>query len=128
MSHDKKRNSATSPLNTLTYIDAHLHLADPGYAGKVAEVVEDAGQHNVSQMLSNATDYQSSLETIRLAKLFPGRVLAAVGVHPFTVTKSNDLDLDKFGKTIDDSASWITALGEIGLDGKYTQDEGIKAT
>lgn len=128
MSYDKNRNSAASPLSTLSYVDAHLHLADPGYAGKVTKVVEDAGQHNVTKMLSNAVDYESSLATIRLAKQFPGRVLAAVGVHPFTVTKSSALDLDKFRGTIDDNAGWIRAIGEIGLDGKYTQDERIKAT
>jgi TatD DNase family protein len=78
-------------------------------------------------MLSNAVDYESSLETIRLAIQFPGCVLAAVGVHPFTATKSSALDLGKFGGTIDDNAGWIKAIGEIGLDGKYTQDEHIKA-
>jgi TatD DNase family protein len=127
MSDDKNRNSATSPSTTLSYVDAHIHLADPGYAGRVEEVVEDASQHNVSQMLSNAVDYESSLATIRLAKRFPARVLAAVGVHPFTATKSNALDLDKFRTLIDDNDRWITAIGEIGLDGKYTQDEHRKA-
>jgi len=110
----------------LTYVDAHLHLADPGYAGKVEAVVEEAGQHDVTQMLSNATDYESSLETIRLAKKFPDRVLAAVGVHPSTATRSSALNLNKFAEMIDDNARWIKAIGEIGLDGTYTQDERAK--
>jgi TatD DNase family protein len=28
---------------------------------------------------------------------------------------------------IDENAEWISAIGEIGLDGKYTQDESVKA-
>ena len=127
MSHDMKHKSANSHFRTVGYIDAHIHLADPRYGGKLEEVIQDAAQHNVSQMLSNATDYQSSLETIRLAKEFPNRVLAAVGVHPFTVIESDNLHLDKFGRMIDENSRSITAIGEIGLDGKYTQDEHIRA-
>jgi TatD DNase family protein len=127
MSHDKNSNSATSILTALTYVDAHLHLADPGYADKVEEVVDDAAQHNVSRMLSNAVDHESSLATIRLAKQFPSRVLAAVGVHPFTVTRPGALNLDKFSRMIDDNSGWISAIGEIGLDGKYAQDERVRA-
>jgi TatD DNase family protein len=111
----------------LSFIDAHLHLADNGYAGKVEEVVEDAAQHNVHQMLSNATDYESSIETIRLAKRFPGHVLAAIGVHPSTATRSGAFNLEKFANTIDANHELISAIGEIGLDGTYTQDEAAKA-
>jgi TatD DNase family protein len=102
-------------------------LADSGYAGKVGEVIHDAAEHNVSQMLSNATDYKSSLATINLAKAFPERVLAAVGVHPLTVLQSSNLHLEEFGKLIDENSERITAIGEVGLDGKYTQDERLRA-
>ena len=113
-------------MKALSYIDAHLHLTDPGYADKVDAVVEEAGQHDVTQMLSNATDYETSLETIRLAKQFPDRVLAAVGVHPSTATRSSAPNLNKFAEMIDDNARWIKAIGEIGLDGTYAQDERAK--
>jgi len=110
----------------LSFVDAHIHLADPGYAGKVEEVVENAKRHNVSRMLSNATDYETSLATINLAKQYPDQVLAAVGVHPFTATKTEPLHLDKFSALLDANAAWVRAIGEIGLDGKYTQDEEVK--
>ena len=110
----------------MSFVDAHIHLADPGYTGKVQEVVENANQHNVSQMLSNATDYETSLATISLAKQYPSKVLAAVGVHPFTATKTESFHLDKFATLLDENRDWVRAIGEIGLDGKYTQDERIK--
>ena len=110
----------------MSFVDAHIHLADPGYAGKVEEVVENANRHNVSRMLSNATDYETSLATISLAKQYPGKVFAAIGVHPFTATKTESLHLDKFAALLDENVDWVRAIGEIGLDGKYTQDEGIK--
>lgn len=110
----------------MSFVDAHIHLADSGYTGKVQEVVENANQHNVSQMLSNATDYETSLATIGLTKQYPGQVLAAVGVHPFTATKTESFHLDKFATLLNDNRDWVRAIGEIGLDGKYTQDERIR--
>jgi TatD DNase family protein len=110
----------------LSFVDAHIHLADPGYAGKVEEVVENANRHNVSCMLSNATDYETSLATISLAKQHPGKVVAAVGVHPSAATKTESFQLDKFAALLDENADWVKAIGEIGLDGKYSQDERIK--
>jgi len=124
---DKNNKSANSPTKTVHYIDAHIHLADQRYAGKVEEIVQAAPRHNVSQMLSNATDYQSSLDTINLAKKFPQQVLAAVGVHPSAVVESDNLHLQEFGKMIDANRGSITAIGEVGLDGKYTQDGQIMA-
>ena len=110
----------------MSFVDAHIHLADPGYTGRVEEVVENAKRHNVSCMLSNATDYETSIATISLAKQYPSKVLAAVGVHPFTATKTESAQLEKFEALLDENADWVRAIGEIGLDGKYTQDTLIK--
>jgi TatD DNase family protein len=126
MFQEKMRKSEASQLGTMGYVDAHIHLADPGYAGKVEEMIQDAAQHNVSQMLSNAVDYETSLETIKIAKSSSGRVLAAVGIHPSATLKRDDLHLDEFEKMVDENADSISAIGEIGLDGKYSQDERIK--
>jgi len=114
-------------LEKVNFIDAHVHLADPAYTNKVDEILQAAMEHNVSKILSNATDYQSSLDTINLAKKFPHRVLAAVGVHPSAVVEGIDLHLEEFEDTVTTNREWISAVGEIGLDGKYTQDARIRA-
>jgi len=110
----------------LSYVDAHLHLADPAYTGRIEQVIEDATTNNVSYLLSNAVDYSTSVQTITLAKNYRGKVLAAIGVHPSTVTKTADYQLDKFEELIDKNEDYAQAVGEIGLDGKYTQDEALK--
>ncbi len=94
--------------------------------GKLEGVLENANKHNVSCMLSNATDYETSLATISLAKQHQSKVLAAIGVHPSIATKTDSFHLDKFAALLDENRDWVTAIGEIGLDGKYTQDERIK--
>jgi TatD DNase family protein len=47
-------------------------------------------------------------------------------VHPSAPTKTETFQLDKFAALLDKNADWVKAIGEIGLDGKYTQDERIK--
>ena len=113
----------------MSYVDAHIHLADAGYVGKVEQVITDASRHNVSHILSNAVDYETSLQTITLAKQHPGKVLAAIGVHPSTIVfrPTENLHLEKFEATIEENSEYVKAIGEIGLDGKYTQDDETRA-
>jgi len=110
----------------LSFVDAHTHLAEQGYAGKIGEIMEDAKANGISYVLSNATDYQTSLETIALAKRYQGTVLAAVGVHPSVASKDEDPHLEKFPALVEENKNWIKAIGEIGLDGKYSTSDRVK--
>jgi TatD DNase family protein len=110
----------------LTYIDAHLHVADPGYAGQVDLIIQDSSKNNVSHLLSNAVDHETSLETISLAKRHESLILAAIGVHPSIATKISDCKLDNFEKLLQENGNDVRAIGEIGLDGTYTQDPDRK--
>lgn len=101
-----------------------MHLADPGFAGRVELAISDARENHVELLLSNAVDYETSLETIGLARRYP-EVLAAIGVHPSTATYSSDYKLDEFERLIDANEGYVKAIGEIGLDGKYTRDEKL---
>lgn len=116
--------SATpSKTNLLTYVDAHLHLADAGYSGRIQEIISDASENNVSQLLSNATDYQTSVQTLEIAAKYHPIVLAAIGVHPWTANTEADCQLDEFEELIKANETLVEAIGEIGLDGKYPQNE-----
>ena len=110
----------------MSYIDAHLHLADPAYNSSTKAIIEDATRNNVTRLLSNAVDYSTSVETISLAKQYERTVLAAVGIHPSIVVGETGYDLTPFERLIDENREYVKAIGEIGLDGKYTQDEEKK--
>ncbi len=71
-------------------------------------------------------DYETSTQTIALAKRYSSRVLAAIGVHPSTVMNTKDQRLDEFQQLIEEDAEYVAAIGEVGLDGKYTQDEQVR--
>lgn len=109
----------------LSYVDAHIHLADPAY-GQVEPVLDDAAANCVDYLLSNGMDYGSSLRTVDLAKRYD-KVIAAVGAHPWTATNANAaLDLSAFDQLIEENMKQVRAIGEIGLDGQYTQDDAKK--
>lgn len=90
-------------------------------------MIENAKRNNIVHLLSNSTDYESSTKTAALARHYPGIVLAAVGVHPWTATNSDNYQLEKFEELIQENADAVKAIGEIGLDGKYTQDEALRS-
>jgi TatD DNase family protein len=86
-------------------------------------VLDDAAANNVAYLVSNGMDYESSLRTIDLSKRYD-KVVAAVGVHPWTVTNSNGaLDFSIFEQLIEDNREQVRAIGEIGLDRQYSQDD-----
>jgi TatD DNase family protein len=105
----------------LSYVDAHIHLADPGYSGRIGQVVEDATQNEVAFLLSNAVDQETSIQTLSIARQYHTRVLAAIGVHPWTIVNSKEWNPEEFETLITQNRDIVAAIGEIGLDGKYTQ-------
>jgi len=112
----------------LSYVDAHLHLTDPAYSGLVEDVLKNATENGVDCLLSNGTDYDTSVRTLDLAKQYGNRVLAAVGIHPWTVTNANrELDLEIFEKVLEENREHVAAIGEVGLDGQYPQDDTKRA-
>ena len=111
----------------MSYVDAHLHLADADYAGQIENVVQNAVENGVARLLSNGMDYESSVRTVNLAKQYEGLVIAAVGVHPWTSTNATQsVDLSAFERLIEENRQQVKAIGEVGLDGKYSQDDDKK--
>gem|GEM_PF-1591900 len=38
----------------MSYVDAHLHLAEPGFAGRIEQALDDAIKNKVMCLLSNS--------------------------------------------------------------------------
>lgn len=102
-------------------IDAHIHLSDPEYAGHIDEIMADAKTTGIAALVSNASDYQTSIESLQLAQKYPEIVYVALGIHPWNVNvlKENELEdtLNLISKKACDRS--VVAIGEIGLDCKY---------
>ena len=106
----------------MKFVDAHIHLSDKEYNGKVETLIEDARKSDVIALVSNSMNYESSMLSLQLAQQNPGLVHAALGIHPWNVQllSSNELEqtLDLIFKQ-GRCRERVVAIGEVGLDFSY---------
>ena len=102
-------------------VDAHIHLSDTEYNNHTDELVADAKTYNVTALVSNSMDLQTSQESLKLAEKHPRLVYPALGIHPWNVNVLKENELENTLKLISDEnqKKTVIAIGEIGLDSKY---------
>jgi len=107
----------------MKFVDAHVHLSDKEYAGDIDEIIAEAKDSNVVALVSNSMDYETSVGSLRLAETYPRMVFAALGVHPWNVKALTEDDLQQMLGLISSQKQnkALVAIGEIGLDYKYTK-------
>jgi len=114
----------------MRFVDAHIHLSDEEYAGHVSDVLTEAKNSGVAAVVSNSMDLRTCLGTLELAKRHRGLVYAALGIHPWTVNDLKEEELEQVSQLISAQKRnrAFVALGEIGLDSKYTDiwDKQVK--
>lgn len=101
----------THPPDRTILIDTHCHLNDPSFADSLDDVLDRARRAGVVRFIIPAYDRVSLPRTLELARLYPGVVFPAFGVHPWYL---EDGALDDLGGYLD--AEETVAVGEIGLD------------
>lgn len=97
------------------YFDSHSHYDDEAYDDDRYELIERMHQNGVKNIINIGTNRQTSLFSIRLAEKYDF-IYASVGVHPeFAGDEADEvMALAKENK--------VVAIGEIGLDYHYRQD------
>jgi len=98
----------------LPYTDTHCHLDFDRFHPDRDQVLKRAWEAGLVWILNPGIDLQTSQAAINLAKDFPGKINAAVGVHPnYGKTWTNEL----FSRLREQVRSpEVVAIGEIGLD------------
>jgi TatD DNase family protein len=116
---DRKQAPLPQPLPVPT-VDAHAHIEivtndAPGSAA-VKEVLDQAKSVNVDRIVQVGYSAEQSQWCVDMANAFPGRVLAAVALHPNEAPVVADLEAD--WKIIAELAKEprVRAIGETGLD------------
>ncbi|MEG1538061.1 MAG: TatD family hydrolase, partial [Clostridiales bacterium] len=97
--------------------DTHAHLDDRKIYDELGAVLERAETAGVAKIATIGCDWPSSLMSVRLAEKYPGRVFAAVGVHPQDAPTLTAEMLEKLFQLAQEKA--VVAWGEIGLDYHY---------
>jgi TatD DNase family protein len=116
---DRELAPLPEPLPVPT-VDAHAHLEivtnDKPDSAAVRKVLDDAKSVNVDRIVQVGYSAEQSQWCVDLANAFPGRVLAAVALHPNEAPVTEDLERD--WKIIEKLAvePRVRAIGETGLD------------
>jgi TatD DNase family protein len=110
----------------MEFVDAHIHLSDSEYEGKVQEIIEDARRSNVVALVSNSMNLKTSHLSLQLAEENPGFVFAALGIHPWNVKTLSQNEVQDTADLIlehNKHEEKTIAVGEIGLDYKYAKEK-----
>lgn len=94
-------------------VDTHAHLVDGRLLERLSEVLKNAREAGVGQVLSVGTTAADSVSTLELAEANPG-VYAAVGIHPNHAAEAGRDDWDRVVALA--SHLRVRAVGETGLD------------
>lgn len=106
----------------MRYIDTHAHYNDEVYKDNLEEVLNIVKEANVDKIVNVGYSVEGSKECIELAKKYD-YIYSTIGIHPENVDDNVDeleqlYNQNKNGK--------IVAIGEIGLDYAYVQDNKEK--
>lgn len=104
------------------WFDTHTHLflldEVAGQNGPsptaIDRVLREAWEAGVSYVLCVAIDLETSLQAVTLARRYPGRVFAAVGVHPNSAGAAREEDWPRIVELA--KCEEVVAIGETGLD------------
>jgi len=108
----------------MRFVDAHIHLSDPEYSGKIDDIVKNAKQVGVVVMVSNSMNLDTCKLSLKLAEEHASLIYAALGIHPWNV---NQLKPDELERTVDfilqngTDRRRVVAIGEVGLDPQYAK-------
>jgi TatD DNase family protein len=89
--------------------DSHCHPQFPEYDADRAVIIQRAIEEGVS-MLAVGTSVETSRQAIELTRAYPGKIWAAVGIHPTEESSQFDA-LSQLAAHPD-----VVAIGECGLD------------
>jgi len=106
-------------LEKMKLTDAHVHLSDVEYAGRIDELIADAKNSGVVALVTNSMDLKTCQSDLTLAEKYPDLVYPALGVHPWNVNVLKETELEEAIDLVQKHKNAVKAIGEIGLDYKY---------
>ena len=98
--------------------DTHCHLDDPRLVGELDAVLERAKEAGVRRMttIGCANDVESVRSAVDIARRYPGRISATVGVHPHDAKHLDDALCDAIRDAGTDPC--VVAIGDSITDGQ----------
>ncbi|WP_417598965.1 TatD family hydrolase [Oceanospirillum sp.] len=109
---DSQQNAllgAPSPL-----IDIGVNLTNERFNGKIAEVVAQSLEANVTNQIITGTSFASSKAALALCERYPEQFRSTVGIHPHDASEFNSSAHSNLRDLL--QSTYCVAVGETGLD------------
>lgn len=97
-----------------TYIDIGINLTNKQFQNDIDDVVQNALDADVSQMILTGTSVRNSEESSRIAKEYPGILYATAGIHPHDAKSFDAQSISKLRNLL--KQKHVVSVGECGLD------------
>ena len=98
----------------MNLIDTHTHLYVKEFSNDIDEVIRRAEEEGVNKFFLPAIDSSETSAMFELEKIFPGKCIAMIGLHPCSVKENYKEELSKVEQLLDERK--FAAIGETGLD------------
>lgn len=100
-------------------IDTHTHLCDTRFNNQREQIIADMLQDGLCAICETGADLISSQQAVKLA-MQHDKIYAIVGTHPEDAEQLDNASLDYYRQVSTNPK--VVAIGEIGLDYYYTQE------
>nr|WP_294926308.1 TatD family hydrolase [uncultured Flavobacterium sp.] len=97
-----------------TYIDIGINLTNKQFQNDTDDVVQDALDADVSQMILTGTSVRNSEESSRIAKEYPCILYSTAGIHPHDAKSFDAQSIAKLRNLL--KQKQVVSVGECGLD------------
>lgn len=101
----------------LTFIDSHAHLTDDSFDADRVAVIDRIFSGPVQQFIEIGCEELEWRPALQLAEDYPGRVYAALGIHPIEAHSRTEANLSVLDQLLNEKNA--VAIGEVGLDYTY---------
>jgi TatD DNase family protein len=103
-------------------IDAHCHLEQNDYDKDRDEVIEKC-RKELKAVITSCAHPSDFDKTLQIADRYKGFVFPCFGIHPEYIKDAAEKDIEEFVEKVKGNRDRIVAIGEIGLDYNWVQEE-----
>src|SRR3989344_2913920 len=102
------------------FIDVHCHI-DSYKDAEISKIIRECREEDVKIIVNNGVDPKTNRKILILTEKF-SEVKAAVGIYPIEALKMSDSEIDKEIEFIKKNKDKIVAIGEVGIDLKWSSE------
>ncbi len=98
----------------MKYIDIGINLTNKQFNNEIPQIIRNAIEAGVGQMILTGTSVKNSEESANLATKYPAELFATAGIHPHDAKHFDGESISRLRKLLEQSH--VVSVGECGLD------------